>query len=42
MGASILTLPVEAKEYAIYIDASKNELGCILIHEDTIIVYASQ
>jgi len=28
---SILTLPVEGKEYTIYSDASKNGLGCVLM-----------
>ena len=31
--APILTLPMEGKEYTIYIDASKNGLGCGLIQE---------
>ena len=29
--APILMLPVEGKEYAIYTDASKNGLGCVLM-----------
>jgi len=37
---SILTLPVERKEYTIYSDASKNRLGCILMQDDKVRAYA--
>jgi len=30
-------LPVEGKKYIIYNDASKNELGCVLIQDDKVI-----
>jgi len=40
--ASILTLPVEGKEYNIYSDASRNGLSCVLTHEDKVVAYAPQ
>jgi len=40
--APILTLPEEGKVYAICSDASKNGLGCVLKHDDKIIVNASR
>ena len=39
---SILTLPVEGKEYTIYTDALKNSLGCVLMQEDKVVAYASR
>jgi len=33
---------MEGKEYTIYSNASKNELGCVLMQEDKIVAYASQ
>jgi len=35
-------LPEEGKEYTIYSDASKNELGCVLMHDDKVIAYTSR
>jgi len=32
---------VEGKEYTVYSDASKNGLGCVLMHKDKVIAYAS-
>ena len=37
--AQVLTLPEEDKEYAIYSDASKNELGCVMMQEGKVIAY---
>ena len=39
--ASIITLPVEGKEYTIYNDAFENRLGCVLMQDDNVIAYAS-
>jgi len=33
---------MEGKEYTIYSDASKNELGCVMMQEDKIVAYASR
>jgi len=38
----ILILPVEGKEYTTYNDASKNNLGYVLMHEEKVVAYASQ
>ena len=38
----IRTLPKEGKEYAICSDASKNGLGCVLMHDDKVIAYGSR
>ena len=38
----ILTLPIKGKEYTIYSDVSKNELGRILIQDDKVIAYTSR
>jgi len=37
---SVLTLPVEGKEYTIYNGASKNGLGCVLMQGDKVMAYA--
>jgi len=37
---SILTLPVEVKEYTIYSDASNTGLRCVLLEEDKVVSYA--
>jgi len=35
-------LPIEGIEYTIYSDASKNRVGCVLMHEDKVVAYASR
>ena len=40
--ALVLTLLEEGKEYTIYSDASKNELGCVLMQGNKVITYASR
>ncbi|XP_060210606.1 uncharacterized protein LOC132637553 [Lycium barbarum] len=40
--APILTLPTEGKEYVIYSDASHHGLGCVLMQEGKVVVYASR
>jgi len=40
--APILTLLKEGKEHTIYSDASKNELGYVLMQDDKVIAYASR
>ena len=41
-SAPILTLPNEGEDYVIYSDASKLELGAILMQEVKVIAYASR
>ena len=38
----ILTFLVESREYTIYNEASKNDLGCVLIQGDKVIAYVSR
>ena len=40
--APVLTQPTYGKEYVIFSDASLNGLGCVLIQEDKVVVYASR
>lgn len=38
----VLTLPVGNKEYDVYSDASRVVLGCVLIQDGKVVVYASR
>jgi len=38
--ALILTLLIGGKEYTVYSDVSKNELGCVSMWEDKVVAYA--
>ncbi|KAL0556791.1 hypothetical protein IC582_005308 [Cucumis melo] len=40
--APILALPVTGKDYVIYCDASRLGLGCVLMQDGNVIVYASR
>ncbi|KAL4032966.1 hypothetical protein IC575_006049 [Cucumis melo] len=40
--APILALPVTGKDYVIYCDASRLGLGCVLMHDENVIAYASR
>ena len=40
--ASILTLPVEGKNFIVYCDASSSGLGAVLMQEKNVIAYASR
>ena len=40
--APVLTLPTYGKEYVIFSDASLNGLGCVLMQEGKVVVYASR
>ena len=39
--APVLTQPTSGKEYAMYSDASKIGLGCVLMQEGKVVAYAS-
>ena len=38
-SAPILALPTSDKDFAVYSDASKNGVGCLLMHDDRVIAY---
>jgi len=40
--APVLALPESGEEYVIYCDASKSELGCVLMQKGRVIAYASR
>ena len=40
--APVLTQPTYDKEYVIFIDASLNGLGCVLMQEGKVVAYASR
>ena len=40
--APVLTQPTYGKEYVIFSDASLNRLGCVLMQEGKLVVYASR
>ena len=40
--APVLTLPDDSGNFEIYIDASLNGLGCVLMHHGRVIAYASR
>ncbi|OMO99999.1 Integrase, catalytic core [Corchorus capsularis] len=40
--APILTLPTSGRGYVVYIDASQQGLGCVLMQDDKVIAYASR
>ena len=40
--ASVLTQPTYSKEYVIFSDVSSNGLGCVLMQEGKVVVYASR
>ena len=42
VSAPILALPVSGKEFVVYIDASIQGLGCVLMQEERAIAYASR
>ena len=42
ISALVLALPVSRKEFTIYSDASIQGLGCVLMQEGRVIVYASR
>ena len=37
-----MALPSSDKDFVVYSDASKNELGCVLMQDDHVITYASR
>ena len=39
--APVLTQPTSSKEYTMYSDASRNGLGCVLIQDGKVVIYAS-
>lgn len=39
--APILTLPESGKEFMVYSDVSLNVLGCVLMQDGKVVVYAS-
>ena len=41
VSAPVLTLPVSGKEFTIYSDASIQDLGCVLMREEKVILYIS-
>jgi len=41
-SALILALPTTDKDFVVYSNASMKELGCVLMQERLVIVYASQ
>ena len=41
-SASVLTLPVMGLEYVVYSDASRNGLGCVLMQQGKVVIYASR
>jgi hypothetical protein len=42
MTAPILVMPDMEKSFSIYCDASGQELGCVLMQDDRVVVYVSQ
>ena len=40
--APVLTQPTLSKEYTMYSDASRNGLGCVLMHDGKVVAYASR
>ena len=40
--APVLTQPTPGKEYTMYSDASRNGLGCVLMQDGKVVVYASR
>ena len=38
----ILSIPTDSDGFAVYSDASKNGLGCVLMQNDKVIAYASR
>ena len=40
--APVLTQPTPGKEYTMYSDASRNELGCVLMQDGKVVAYASR
>ena len=40
--APMLTQPTPGKEYLMYSDASRNELGCVLMQDGKVVAYASR
>jgi hypothetical protein len=42
VSAPVLTLPIEGEGYAVYSDASKTGLGCVLMQGGKVIAYASR
>ncbi|WVZ89434.1 LOW QUALITY PROTEIN: hypothetical protein U9M48_035844 [Paspalum notatum var. saurae] len=40
--APVLTLPDQQKKFIVYCDASRDDLGCVLMHEGKVIAYASR
>ena len=42
MEAPVLVLPQENVEFVVYTDASKNDLGGVLMQNNGVIVYASR
>ena len=40
--ASVLTLPTPRKEYTLYSDALRIGLGCVLMQDGKVVVYASK
>ena len=41
-STSVLTLLVTKLEYVVYSDASRNGLGCVLMQQGKVVVYASR
>ena len=42
ISAPVLTQPDQSKPFDVYYDASRTELGCVLMQENRVIAYASQ
>jgi hypothetical protein len=40
--APVLAIPETGKDYTVYCDASKNELGCVLMQDRKVIAYGSR
>ena len=41
-SASVLTLPMMGLEYIVYSNVSRNGLGCVLMQQGKVVVYASR